>query len=78
MNKKRMEILKNVINKEKQRLLLKSLKQKNKKLEKQIKSITEYQCSAVLERYMRYCKDCWLVYHLEWKRRLAEFNMDVK
>ena len=29
-----MEILKNALNKEKQRLLLKSLKQKNKKLEK--------------------------------------------
>jgi hypothetical protein len=37
-----MEILRNAINKEKQRLLVKSMKQKNKKLEKQIKNITEY------------------------------------
>jgi hypothetical protein len=37
-----MEILRNAINKEKQRLFVKSMKQKNKKLEKQIKNITEY------------------------------------
>ena len=42
MKQRRMEILRNAINKEKQRLLVKSMKQKNKKLEKQIKNITEY------------------------------------
>lgn len=27
---------------------------------------------------MRYCKDCWLAYHLEWKKRFQELNMDDK
>ena len=27
---------------------------------------------------MRYCKDCWIVYHLEWKKRLFELNLEDK
>ncbi len=50
-------ILEDVLKAEIQKWQMKLVKQKNKKLEKQLRGITPNQMEQTIRRYLRFCKD---------------------
>ena len=42
------------------------------------KEIKEWQQKEIIERYMRYCKDLWLLFHSAWRNKIEELNLNEK
>ena len=72
----RFEAVKQGYNEEKQRLMMKMLKPKTKKLRDQIGKITKFQEYNVLARYMRFIQDQHAMQFTMWRRRVAALDLD--
>lgn len=60
---------------EKQKIIMKQAKSKNKKLSNAVKKITQFQEENVLQRYLRYVKDQHAFQFLSWRQRVK--NLDL-
>ena len=54
------------------------IKQKNKKLEKQLRDIDPKVLKSLLERYNRYCEDQYLFKFLSYRKNLISQNMNQR
>lgn len=76
--KERFEIVKKGCQEEKNRVLIKMARSKNKKLKEQIGKISKFQEHNVIQRYMRYIQDQHAMEFTMWRKRVADLDLNAK